>query len=99
MKSPLIKSAQESGKLTIIFDSGIRTGTDIIKAIALGAQAVLLGRPWLYGGVIAGQEGIEQVICHTMAELDATLGLAGFTSLEELRGTAAECLEKIDFDV
>jgi lactate 2-monooxygenase len=41
MKSPIIKAAQSSGQLTILFDSGIRTGSDIIKALALGAQAVL----------------------------------------------------------
>lgn len=97
MKSPRIKEAQASGKLTILFDSGIRTGIDIMKAIALGAQAVLLGRPWLYGGIVAGQAGIEQVLCHTMADLDATLGLCGYRSLAELHGTAEECLEKVDF--
>ncbi|KAJ7465015.1 FMN-dependent dehydrogenase [Mycena latifolia] len=76
MRSPAVKAAQASGKLTVLFDSGIRTGPDIIKALALGAQAVLLGLPWLYGGIVAGQEGIEQVLRHAMADLDVTLGLS-----------------------
>ncbi|KAJ7465021.1 oxidoreductase [Mycena latifolia] len=97
MRSPAVKAAQASGKLTVLFDSGIRTGPDIIKALALGAQAVLLGRPWLYGGIVAGQEGIEQVLRHTMADLDVTLGLSGFTSLSEVQGNADEVLAEIDF--
>ncbi|KAJ7648552.1 FMN-dependent dehydrogenase [Mycena rosella] len=97
MRSPAVKAAQAAGKLTVLFDSGIRTGPDIIKALALGAQAVLLGRPWLYGGIVAGQAGIEQVLRHTMADLDGTLGLAGFTSLDEIRGKADEILVEIDY--
>jgi len=95
MKSPTIKAAQSAGKLTILFDSGIRTGSDIIKALALGAQAVLLGRPWLYGSVLAGQAGVEQVLRHTLADLDSTLGLAGFTKLSEVQGKGEEILAKI----
>jgi len=95
MKSSIIKAAQSSGKLTIFLDSGIRTGSDIIKALALGAQAVLLGRPWLYGSIIAGQAGVEQVLRHTLADLDNTLGLAGFTKLSEVQGKGEEILAKI----
>ncbi|KAJ7644676.1 oxidoreductase [Roridomyces roridus] len=94
MRSDVIKSAQADGRLTVLFDSGIRTGPDIFKAIALGAQAVLLGRPWLYGSIIAGQEGVEQVIRSILADLDVTLGLSGFTSLDEIRGKANEILVK-----
>ncbi|KAJ7166321.1 oxidoreductase [Mycena crocata] len=96
MRSPTIKTAQASGKLTVLFDSGIRTGPDIFKAIALGAQAVILGRPWLYGSILAGAEGVEQVLRHTLADLDATLGLSGFTSLDQIRGKADELLVEID---
>jgi len=95
MKSPIIKAAQSSGKLTILFDSGIRTGSDIIKAMALGAQAVLLGRPWLYGSIVAGQAGVEQVLKYTLADLDNTLGLSGFTKLSEVQGKGEEILAKI----
>jgi len=96
MKSSIIRAAQSSGKLTILFDSGIRTGSDIIKALALGAQAVLLGRPWLYGSIIAGQAGVEQVLKHTLADLDNNLGLAGFTKLSEVQGKGEEILAKIE---
>ncbi|KAF8817057.1 oxidoreductase [Phlegmacium glaucopus] len=95
MKSPTIKAAQSSGQLTVLFDSGIRTGSDIIKALALGAQAVLLGRPWLYGSVVEGQAGVEQVLRHTLADLEVTLGLAGFTNLSEVLGKGEEILVKI----
>lgn len=95
MKSPKIKAAQQSEKLTILFDSGIRTGSDIIKALALGAQAVLLGRPWLYGSIVGGQAGVEQVLRHTLADLDNTLGLAGFTNLSEIQGKGEEVLVKL----
>lgn len=49
-------------KLDILFDSGIRTGTDIAKALALGAKAVLVGRPYVYGLAIGGQAGVEHVL-------------------------------------
>ncbi|KAJ7046444.1 oxidoreductase [Mycena alexandri] len=96
MRSPTIKQAQASGKLTVLFDSGIRTGPDIIKALALGAQAVILGRPWLYGGIVAGQAGIEQVLRHTMADLDTSLGLSGYSSLSDIQGKADEILVETD---
>ncbi|KAJ7726536.1 oxidoreductase [Mycena metata] len=96
MRSPTIKEAQASGKLTVLFDSGIRTGPDIIKALALGAQAVILGRPWLYGGIVAGQAGIEQVLRHTMADLDTSLGLSGYSSLSEIQGKADEILVEMN---
>jgi len=96
MRSETIKAAQANGKLTVLFDSGIRTGPDIFKALALGAQAVLLGRPWLYGGIVAGQAGIEQVLKHTLADLDTTLGLSGFKSLSEIQGKGEEVLVEVD---
>jgi len=58
-------------------DSGIRRGTDVIKALALGANAVLLGRPYVYGLAVAGQTGVERVIRNLMAEIDLTLALTG----------------------
>ena len=62
---------------TILFDSGIRTGTDVVKALALGAEAVLIGRPFLYGLALAGQDGVEHVLRCLLAELDLALTLAG----------------------
>jgi lactate 2-monooxygenase len=55
-----------------------------------------VGRPWLYGGIVAGQAGIEQVIKYTMADLDCTLGLSGYKSLSEIQGIGEELLEKVD---
>ncbi|KAF8964275.1 oxidoreductase [Flammula alnicola] len=95
MKSSKVKAAQQAGKLTIFFDSGIRTGSDIIKALALGAQAVLLGRPWVYGSIVGGQAGVEQVLRHTLADLDNTLGLAGFASIKEIQGKGEEVIVKL----
>jgi lactate 2-monooxygenase len=62
---------------TVLMDSGIRRGADVLKALALGADAVLLGRPYAYGLAVGGQEGVEAVIRHLMAETDITLALAG----------------------
>ena len=61
----------------VLMDSGIRRGADVLKALALGANAVLLGRPYAYGLAVGGQEGVETVIRHLMAETDLTLALAG----------------------
>ncbi|KAF9464213.1 oxidoreductase [Collybia nuda] len=96
MKSAKVRDAQRSGKFTVLFDSGIRTGSDIIKAMALGAQAVLIGRPWLYGSIVSGQAGIEQVIQHILGDLDTTLGLSGYQSLSDIQGKGEEIIQKLD---
>ncbi|MEU4690324.1 alpha-hydroxy-acid oxidizing protein [Actinoplanes sp. NPDC023714] len=69
---------------TVLMDSGIRTGADVFTAIALGADAVLLGRPYMYGLAIAGQRGIEEVVENVIAELDLTMALTGVKSLAEI---------------
>ncbi|KAG6872415.1 hypothetical protein C0995_009929 [Termitomyces sp. Mi166 len=105
MKSAKVKEAQASGKLTVLFDSGLRTGPDIFKALALGAQAVLqshlippsVGRPWVYGLIVGGEAGVEQVIRHTLADLDTTLGLAGCKSLSDVQGKGDAVITKLDF--
>ncbi|KAG6899761.1 hypothetical protein C0993_007058 [Termitomyces sp. T159_Od127] len=97
MKSVKVREAQASGKLTVLFDSGIRTGPDVLKALALGAQAVLLGRPWVYGLIVGGEPGVEQVIRHTLADLDTTLGLAGYKSLGDVQGKRDAAITKLDF--
>jgi lactate 2-monooxygenase len=61
----------------VLMDGGIRRGADVLKALALGADAVLLGRPYAYGLAVGGQEGVETVIRHLMAETDLTLALLG----------------------
>jgi lactate 2-monooxygenase len=61
----------------LLFDSGVRTGADVFTALALGANAVLLGRPHLYGFALAGAHGVAEVIRNVIAELDLTMALAG----------------------
>ncbi|CAK7240063.1 MAG: hypothetical protein STHCBS139747_001499 [Sporothrix thermara] len=69
---------------TILFDSGIRTGADIIKALCLGAQAVLVGRPVMYGLGIAGREGAKHAMAGLLADLDQTMNLVGCSSIADL---------------
>ncbi len=71
-------------RITVLFDSGIRTGADIVKALALGAKAVLIGRPYAYGLAHAGQAGVRHVMRGLLADLELTMGLAGYRKLSEL---------------
>ncbi|MFF7389081.1 alpha-hydroxy-acid oxidizing protein [Streptomyces scabiei] len=64
-------------RMTVLFDSGVRTGDDVFKALALGAAAVLVGRPYVYGLALDGQAGVEHVLRCLLAEFDLTLALAG----------------------
>lgn len=80
---PLIKDRVKD-KLPILLDSGVRSGPDIFKALALGADSILLGRPFLYGLTIAGQSGVEQVIQNVLKDLKTTMGLSGITSIQEI---------------
>jgi len=68
----------------VLMDSGIRRGADVIKALALGASAVLLGRPYVYGLAVAGQTGVERVVRNLMAEIDLTLALVGGRDVKAL---------------
>ncbi|MER5556317.1 lactate 2-monooxygenase [Streptomyces sp. NPDC002793] len=72
------------GHLDVLFDSGIRTGDDVLKALALGARAMLLGRPYVYGLALDGGPGVEHVIRTLLAEFELTLALSGFTRPGEL---------------
>ncbi|KAF8580128.1 FMN-dependent alpha-hydroxy acid dehydrogenase [Ramaria rubella] len=94
MASPIIKAAQSEDKLTILFDSGIRTGSDVIKALALGAQAVLLGRPYAYGLAIAGEDGVEHVVRSLLCDLEATLGLSGYSSIQDIQGKGSKIITR-----
>ena len=71
-------------ELAVLLDSGVRSGADAVKALALGADAVLLGRPYLWGMALEGAEGVEKVLRYLLAELDLTMALAGATSPDEL---------------
>ena len=81
----LPRIAQAVGaKTTLLFDSGIRRGTDILKAVALGARAVLLGRPYCYGLAVGGEAGVRDVLANLLADLDLSLGLTGCASMAEV---------------
>ncbi|MEV5297296.1 lactate 2-monooxygenase [Amycolatopsis methanolica] len=71
-------------RIEVLFDSGVRTGADVLKALALGAKAVLVGRPWVYGLGHAGEDGVRHVLRSLLADLDLTLGLTGHRSIGEL---------------
>lgn len=70
--------------IPVLFDSGIRTGADVFTALALGADAVLLGRPWVYGLALAGADGVRAVTEHVLAELDLTMALAGVSATAQI---------------
>jgi lactate 2-monooxygenase len=69
-----------SGRIPIVLDSGVRGGADAFKALALGATAVGIGRPYVYGLAVGGEEGVAEVLRNLTAELDITMGLAGYSS-------------------
>ncbi len=71
-------------RIPVLLDSGIRSGADIFKALALGASAVLLGRPYVYGLAIAGEAGVRDVLRNMCGELDLTMGLAGCRNVSEI---------------
>jgi len=71
-------------RVPVLFDSGIRRGSDVLKALALGAKAVLVGRPYAYGLAVGGEDGVRDVLMNLIADFDLTLGLSGFTRCDEL---------------
>jgi lactate 2-monooxygenase len=72
------------GRVPIVLDSGIRSGADAFKALALGATAVGLGRPYCYALAIAGERGVREVVENFQADFDLTMGLAGCRSVSEI---------------
>ncbi|CAK9780436.1 lactate 2-monooxygenase [Cutaneotrichosporon oleaginosum] len=81
------------GRIPIIFDSGIRSGADVFKALALGANAVFVGRPWLYGLAIDGADGAKAVMERIIAELDLTMALAGVKTLADIN---RQCIRRTE---
>jgi 4-hydroxymandelate oxidase len=73
-----------AGRIPVLVDGGIRRGTDVVKAIALGATAVLIGRPYCYGLGVGGAEGVRRVVEILRLELEMALKLLGRRSLSEL---------------
>jgi lactate 2-monooxygenase len=75
-------------RVPVLFDSGIRGGADVFKALALGARAVLLGRPYCYGLAIAGDAGVREVIQNFIADLDLTLALTGHARAADITASS-----------
>ena len=70
--------------LPVIFDSGVRSGTDVVKALALGASAVAVGRPYLYGLALGGLDGLVHVLRALLAEADLLMAVDGYPRLADL---------------
>lgn len=73
------------GAIPVLFDSGVRRGSDVVKALALGADAVLIGRPIVYGLAVGGQHGVEKVLSTILQEMKVSISLSGITSVRDLR--------------
>lgn len=76
---------EAAGNVPVLFDSGIRTGTDAVKALALGATAVGIGRPYIYGLALAGARGVIHVMRSILAEADLLMAVNGYPTLSDLR--------------
>jgi lactate 2-monooxygenase len=78
--------AAVKGRMPVLFDSGVRRGADALKALALGARAVLLGRTYVWGLGAAGEAGVSEVVRNFLADFDLTMALSGFASVSEVDG-------------
>jgi 4-hydroxymandelate oxidase len=76
-----------AGRIPVMLDSGIRRGTDVLAALALGAKAVLIGRPYIYGLAAGGAQGVERVITILRDELERAMALTGRRSIAEIDST------------
>jgi lactate 2-monooxygenase len=76
--------AAVGGRAVVLFDSGIRRGADVFKALALGARCVLVGRPYCYGLAVGGEAGVRDVVRNLLADTELTLGLAGCATCAEV---------------
>jgi isopentenyl diphosphate isomerase/L-lactate dehydrogenase-like FMN-dependent dehydrogenase len=77
-----------AGRIPVLMDGGVRRGTDVIKAVALGASACLIGRPYLWGLAVDGEEGVSRVIELLHNEIDRDLALLGTPTIAEIHGRA-----------
>ena len=76
------------GRCEVLFDSGIRSGADALKALALGARAVLLGRPYIWGLALGGEQGVVDVLRSFLADLDLAMALSGYANIDEVDASA-----------
>jgi len=89
--------AAQAGGMTVMMDSGVRRGTDVLKALALGAQFVFVGRPFLYAAAIAGEAGVLHAIKLLRDEIDRDIALLGITTLAEMRRERLVLTRAVDF--
>jgi isopentenyl diphosphate isomerase/L-lactate dehydrogenase-like FMN-dependent dehydrogenase len=83
-----LKNSDEGSKMTILFDSGVRTGPDVFKAIALGAHAVMIGRLYVWGMSHEGEKGCRHVLKSLLADLDIMCTVAGYPVLRDVDRSA-----------
>jgi lactate 2-monooxygenase len=79
-------------RIEVLLDSGVRTGSDVIKALALGARAVLLGRPYVYGLGLGGENGVRHVLRCLLAELDLSMALSGCATIGDIDARALKAV-------
>jgi len=84
--------AAADGQVPVLMDSGIRSGADIFKALALGARAACLGRPYVYGLTLAGEAGVREVLMNYLADFEVTMRLAGCRKIGDL---SCDCLQAL----
>jgi lactate 2-monooxygenase len=73
------------GRAPVLMDSGVRGGADVFRALALGASAIGIGRPYAYGLALAGEAGVREVLGNITAELELTMALAGCASISDVK--------------
>jgi L-lactate dehydrogenase (cytochrome) len=89
--------AAQAGGMTVMMDSGVRRGTDVLKALALGAQFVFLARPFLFAAAIAGEAGVHHAIALLQAEIDRDMALIGVKDLTAMRRELLTVARGADF--
>jgi L-lactate dehydrogenase (cytochrome) len=77
-------------EVPVLFGSGVRTGTDVYRALALGADAVMIGRPYVHGLALGGEAGVRHMLRTLLAELDIALAIAGVADYRELAPSALD---------
>ena len=85
---------EAAGTVPVLFDSGIRSGTHVVKALAMGATAVGVGRPYAYGLALGGTEGVVHVLRSLLAEADLLMAVNGYPTLADLRPEALLRMER-----
>jgi lactate 2-monooxygenase len=91
MLPAVVKAA---GDVPVMFDSGIRSGTHIIKALAMGAAAVGVGRPYAYGLALGGTDGLVHVLRSLLAEADLYMAVDGYPTRDDLKPEALQRVER-----